>query len=146
MSRGINKVILIGHLGRDPELTYTPSGMAVARFSLATSEGRRKNENEWEEVTHWHRIVLYGKNAETAGQYLAKGKQVYIEGSIRYGSYEKDGVKHYTTDIIGNRMQLLGRKEDGGREGEEPYYEPTSRTAASPAPPPEPEVEDDIPF
>ncbi|MBM3329526.1 MAG: single-stranded DNA-binding protein, partial [Calditrichaeota bacterium] len=102
MSRGVNKVILIGNLGRDPEISYLPSGMAVAKFSLATSDSRRKGDNEWEEITEWHRITLFGKQAETAGQYLSKGSQAYIEGRIRYGSYERDGIKHNTVDIIGN--------------------------------------------
>ncbi len=147
MSRGVNKVILIGNLGRDPELTYTPSGLAVARFSLATSESRRKGENDWEEVTEWHRVVLFGKQAETASQYLSKGKQVYIEGSIHYGSYEKDGVKHYTTEIYGNKLQLLGKREEGGRDIEEPYYEPPNKmTTGVPPAIPESDEESDLPF
>ena len=82
MARGVNKVILIGNLGRDPELSYTPSGLAVARFTLATTEGR-KVEGEWTDETQWHRVVIFGKTAETAGQYLSKGSQVYIEDFIR---------------------------------------------------------------
>lgn len=116
MARGVNKVILIGNLGRDPELTYTPSGLAIAKFSLATTEGRKNQEGVWTDHTEWHRIVIFGKTAETAGQYLTKGSQVFIEGRIAYGSYEREGVKVNTTDIIVSTMQMLGGKGGGGGE------------------------------
>ncbi len=147
MPRGINKVILIGNLGRDPELTYTQNGTAVATISLATTEGRKNSDGNWEDQTEWHRVKLFGKTAETASQYLTKGSQVYIEGKISYGSYESEGVKKYTTDIIGFRMQLLGRRDDSQGQG---YQQPSqsSPPADRGAPPGQDngEYEDDLPF
>lgn len=110
---GINKVILVGNLGRDPEVSYTPSGVAVAKFSIATSEKwTDKETGEKKDKTEWHRITAFGKLGEICGEYLSKGKQVYIEGKLQYGSYEKDGVTRYTTDIIANQMQMLGSRSD----------------------------------
>ena len=106
---GLNKVILVGNLGADPEMRYTASGTAVCKFSLATSRKFTGKDGQKQEKTEWHRIVAWAKLAEICGQYLAKGKQVMIEGRIEYGSYEKDGVKHYTTDIVAENMQMLGR-------------------------------------
>ena len=105
---GLNKVILVGNLGADPEMRYTASGTAVAKFSLATSRKFTGKDGQRQEKTEWHRIVAWRKLAEICGQYLSKGKQVIIEGRIEYGSYEKDGVKHYTTDIVAENMQMLG--------------------------------------
>lgn len=113
MARGVNKVILVGNLGKDPETTYTPNGLAIAKFSLATSEKRKNQSGDLVEKTEWHRITCFGKTAEIASQYLQKGRQVYIEGKISYGSYEKDGVKMYTTDIIVKELQFLGSRGDG---------------------------------
>lgn len=110
---GINKVILVGNLGRDPEVSYTPSGTAVAKFSIATSENwKDKETGEKKEKTEWHRITAFGRLGEICGEYLSKGKQIYIEGKLQYGSYEKDGVTRYTTDIIASQMQMLGSKGD----------------------------------
>ena len=146
MARGVNKVILIGNLGRDPELSYTPSGLAVARFSLATTVGRKNAEGEWTEETQWHRVVIFGKTAEAAGQYLSKGSQVYIEGRISYGSYEKEGVKHYTTDIICFRMQMLGSRGEGAGPSQ-PAPNDSGQPPEPPAPDaPEEDIEDDLPF
>ena len=114
---GLNKVILIGNLGSDPEMRYTASGTAVCKFSLATSRKFTGKDGQKQEKTEWHRIVAWTKLAEICGQYLSKGKQVMIEGRIEYGSYEKDGVKHYTTDIVADNMVMLG--SPGGR-GQEP--------------------------
>jgi len=109
---GVNKAILIGNLGRDPEIRYTQSGMAVANFSIATSESWNDRESgQKQERTEWHRIVVFGKQGENCGKYLSKGSKVYIEGRISYGSYEREGVKHYTTDIIGFKMILLSGSE-----------------------------------
>src|SRR5687768_9111078 len=108
MARGINKVILVGNLGNDPETKYTQGGMAITTLSLATTSVRKDKDGNQQEKTEWHRVKLFGKTAEVAGEYLRKGRQVYIEGRIEYGSYEKDGVKHYTTDIIADDMQMLG--------------------------------------
>jgi len=154
---GVNKVILIGHLGRDPELTYTPSGLAVARFSLATSERRKTAEGEWADHTEWHRIVVFGKTAENAGQYLTKGRQIYVEGRLQTRNWEKEGVQHYTTEVIGNNIQFLGKRDDYAppRPAGESQYQPQSPAPASapqpdPTPPPgEPgdaEMDEDLPF
>jgi single-strand DNA-binding protein len=120
MARGVNKVILLGNLGNDPDVKYTQGGMAIATLSVATTYSRKDKDGQFQEKTEWHRVKLFGKTAEVAGEYLKKGRQVYIEGRIEYGSYEKDGVKHYTTDIIGEDMQMLGGgdgQRGGGGEG-----------------------------
>jgi len=114
---GINKVILIGNLGADPEVRYTPSGMAVANFRLATSENFTK-DGQRETRTEWHRIVTFGKLAEICGEYLSKGRQVYVEGRIQTRSWEdRDGNKRYTTEIVCNQMQMLGGRGEGGGGG-----------------------------
>lgn len=110
---GLNKVLLIGNLGRDPEVTYTPAGLAVAKFSIATSETwNDKDSGEKIVKTEWHRIVAFGKLAEICGEYLVKGKQVYIGGRLQTNSWEKDGITRYSTDIIASEMQMLGAKGD----------------------------------
>jgi single-strand DNA-binding protein len=101
----MNRVVLIGRLGKDPELRYTSSGTAIAKFSLATDRRKRNGE---EQPPDWHRITAWGRLGEICSQYLIKGERVMIEGRIEYGSYEKDGVKHYTTDIIAEEMEMLG--------------------------------------
>lgn len=108
---GINKAILVGNLGKDPEIRYSPNGLAVATFSLATTE-RYKDEDR----TEWHKIVAFGRLAEICGEYLAKGKQVYIEGRIQTRDWEdRDGNKRYTTEIVANTMQMLGSAGGGGQ-------------------------------
>ena len=124
----MNKVMLIGHLGGDPEIRYLPSGTAMAKFSLATKRRKRNGE---EQPPDWHRITVWSRLAEICAQYLTKGKQVMIEGRIEYGTYDKDGVKHYTTDIIAENMEMLGRqgesesrepsRPDGVNEGDIPF-------------------------
>jgi len=111
----LNKVMLIGNLGRDPEVRYTASGQAVASFNLATTEKFKNKNGEWEERTEWHRITLWARLAEIAGEYLSKGKTVYIEGRLQTREYEKDGIKRYTTEIVGEKMQMLSPK--GERRG-----------------------------
>jgi len=112
---GINKAIVVGRLGRDPEIRYSQQGTAVVNFSVATSEEwHDKASGEKKERTQWHRIVVFGKLAENCGKFLAKGRQVYIEGRIQTSDYEKDGQKHYATDIVANTVQFLGGKQDGG--------------------------------
>jgi single-strand DNA-binding protein len=101
----MNRVVLIGRLGQDPELRYTPAGMAFVKFTLATDRPKR---NEEEQPPDWHRITVWNKLAELCAQYLTKGKQVMIQGRIEYRSYEKDGVKHYTTEIVAEDMEILG--------------------------------------
>ncbi len=113
----LNKVMLIGNLGKDPEIRYAASGTAVAKFSIATSErSKDKVSGDWVEKTEWHNIVLFNKQAELAGEYLSKGKTVYIEGKLQTQKYEKDGVTRYSTEIIGDKMEFLSPKgSDGGR-------------------------------
>ena len=111
----VNKVILVGNLGADPEVRYAPSGTAVANFSLATTDQWTNKEGGKEEKTEWHRIVAFGRLGEICGEYLHKGKQVYVEGRLQTRSWEdKEGVKRYTTEIVANTMQMLGPK---GKDG-----------------------------
>lgn len=140
---GINKVILIGNLGRDPEVRYTPDGTAVANFTIATSERwKDKNTGEMQERTEWHRIVAWRKLGEICGEYLSKGKQVYIEGRLQTRSWEKDGVTKYTTEIIASDMKMLGTKADA-----DTYRPPEpSQTPESSGPPLPDKQNDDIPF
>lgn len=107
---GVNKVILLGNLGRDPEVSYTPGGMAVCKFSIATS---RKVKGE--DVTSWHRCTAFDKRGETIGRYVSKGQQLYVEGELQYGQYEKDGITRYTTDVIVNQFSFVGSKQDNGQ-------------------------------
>lgn len=146
---GINKVILVGNLGKDPEIRYTPSGMAVANFTLATSENYKNKEGQKETKTEWHRIVAFGKLAEICGEYLAKGRQVYIEGRLQTRQWEdKNGNKRSTTEIVTNTMQMLGTpRGDAGRP--EKAEAPEKETPAAPstvAEEPPPSEMDDIPF
>jgi single-strand DNA-binding protein len=114
-SRGINKVILIGNLGKDPEIRYTPSGDAIANLTVATSESwKDKQTGEQKELTEWHRVSAFGKLAQIMGEYLKKGSKVYIEGSLRTRSYEKEGQKHYSTEIRADQMQMLDGRAGGG--------------------------------
>lgn len=110
----LNKVMLIGNLGRDPEVSYTPSGMAVARLNIATTDvWTDKATGEKKEKTEWHRVVVFNKQAENCGRYLTKGRPVYVEGKLQTTSYEKDGVTRYNTDIIASAIQFLGSRNDG---------------------------------
>lgn len=123
-SRGVNKVILIGNLGQDPEVRYIPNGSAVANITLATSESwRDKQTGETKEKTEWHRIVLFGKLAEIAGEYLHKGSQVYIEGSLQTRKWQdQSGQDRYTTEVvvnIGGTMQMLGGRQGGSRQSQQ---------------------------
>jgi single-strand DNA-binding protein len=118
---GLNKVLLIGNLGADPEIRYTPSGTAVATFRVATSEVRTNKEGQKETKTEWHRVVAFGKLAEICGEYLAKGRQVFVEGKIQTRSWDdRDGNKKYTTEILANSMQMLGGPRDKGPDAGEP--------------------------
>ena len=115
----LNKVMIIGNLGKDPEIRATTTGQSVATFSLATSEKFKNKNGEKEERTEWHNVVLWGKLAEIAGQYLSKGKTVFIEGRIQTRKWQgKDGNDRYTTEIIGETMQMLGGKGDKAKDGE----------------------------
>ena len=111
----VNKVILLGNLGRDPETRYTTGGDAVCNLNIATSEQWKDKSGEKQEKTEWHRVVLFGRQAEIAGEYLKKGRSVYIEGRLQTRKYtDKDGVEKYSTEIVGDRMQLIGGAREGG--------------------------------
>ena len=154
----VNKVIIVGNLGRDPEMRYMPSGDAMATIAVATTDAwKDKNTGEKKEQTEWHRITFFGKLAEIAGQYLKKGSQVYIEGSLRTRKYtDKDGVEKYATDIRADTMQMLGGRQGGSAPMDEGYSAPAPRQQA-PAPASAPrqaakpapnfsDMDDDIPF
>ncbi|MGA1316373.1 MAG: single-stranded DNA-binding protein [Rubrivivax sp.] len=162
----VNKVILVGNCGRDPEVRYAPSGAAICNISIATSSRRKdKASGESIEETQWHRVTFYDRLAEIAGEYLKKGRPVYVEGRLKYGKYtDKDGVERNTVDIVATEMQLLGGREGGGGGG---YGDdaggggapmrsapPARASAQAPAPRPAPaktatgfdDMDDDIPF
>ena len=146
MARGINKVILIGNLGRDPETRYSQGGNPVTNFSVATSESwRDKQSGEQQERTEWHNVVCFSRLAEIAGEYLHKGSKVYIEGSLRTSSWEKEGQKRYRTEVMARELQMLDSK--GG--GEPPSgFESSPPPQASNAPTisDDDDFDDDIPF
>jgi single-strand DNA-binding protein len=134
MARGVNKVILVGNLGNDPETKYTQGGMAVTKASLATTSVRKDKEGNTQERTEWHRVTFFGKLGEIAGEYLRKGSQVYVEGSIRYDKYTgQDGVERYSTDIIADEMHMLGGRSEGGGGGstERPARAPRENAGTS---------------
>lgn len=151
----VNKVILVGNLGADPETRYMPNGDAVVNIRLATTESwKDKNTGEKRELTEWHRVVFYRKLAEIAGQYLKKGSQVYVEGRIRTRKWQgQDGQDRYTTEIEANEMQMLGRREGMGssgdaapRDGGRPAARPAAQQGNAPFNGGFGDVEDDIPF
>src|SRR5580704_2621313 len=115
MAKSVNKVILIGNLGKDPEVKYTPSGMAVARFTIATNERFKDKEGNWQDKTEWHNLVAFQRTAEIAAEYLKKGRTVYIEGRLQTSSWDdkESGQKKYRTEIIVNDLVLLGGRETG---------------------------------
>ncbi|CAB1370767.1 single-stranded DNA-binding protein [Denitratisoma oestradiolicum] len=153
----VNKVILVGNLGKDPEVRYAPSGDAITNITVATTDNwKDKATGEKREATEWHRVVFFGKLAEIAGQYLKKGSQVYVEGSLRTRKWQdKDGQDRYTTEIRADAMQMLGRREGmGGGDQESRSSAPRSSAPSRPAPAPASaptggglgDFEDDIPF
>ena len=146
----LNKVMLIGNLGKDPEVRFTASGKAVASFSLATSDRVKNAAGEWEERTEWHNVVLWGRLAEIAGEYLAKGKTAYIEGRLQTRKWQdRDGRDRYSTEVVGERMQMLsGRGEGGGGPRREGGSRPAAGGDESPPSYEEPvfNADDDIPF
>ena len=155
MARGINKVILVGNLGADPEVKYMPSGSAVANVSLATTDSwKDKNTGQQQDRTEWHRVVFFNRLAEIVGEYLRKGSQVYVEGRLQTRKWQdKQGVDRYTTEIVANEMQMLGGRgggEGGGRSGgfgPGDYSQPQQAQSGGAANrPPEPDFDDDVPF
>jgi len=151
-SRGVNKVILVGNLGNDPEVRYMPNGNAVANVSLATSETwKDKNTGDQQEKTEWHRVVFFNRLAEIVEQYVKKGTKLYIEGRLQTRSWEQDGVKRYTTEIVANEMQMLdsrgGASQDfGGQQASAPAPQANQQEAAPAAPQNFDNFDDDIPF
>ena len=152
MARGINKVILIGNLGRDPETRYSQGGNPVTNFSIATSENwRDRQSGEQQERTEWHNVVCFGRLAEIAGEYLKKGSKVFIEGSLRTSSWEQDGQKRYRTEIMARDMQMLDSR--GAGQGTSDFGQsatPSAPAASQAEPQPAPanfdNFDDDIPF
>ncbi|MDX5151100.1 MAG: single-stranded DNA-binding protein [Acidiferrobacterales bacterium] len=150
MARGVNKVILVGHLGKDPDVRYAPSGQAIANITLATSEQwKDKNTGEKQERTEWHRVVFFSRLAEIAGEYLKKGSQVYIEGRLQTRKWQdKDGNDRWTTEIVANDMQMLGSRGAGGGDSfnqDASYGQPEPAAAGSGGGAPD-DFDDDIPF
>jgi single-strand DNA-binding protein len=166
MARGINKVILVGNLGGDPEVRYTASGSAVTNINMATSESwRDKQSGEMQERTEWHRVVMFGKLAEIAGEYLKKGRQVYVEGKLQTRKWQgQDGQDRYTTEVVANEMQMLGGGGQGGGQGgggygggqgggygggqqrQAPQQQQPQQTQYDPSNAPPPDFDDDVPF
>ena len=147
MARGINKVILVGNLGNDPDTKYTQAGMAITRISLATTSVRKDRDGNSQERTEWHRVVFFGKLGEIAGEYLRKGSQVYVEGELRYDKYTgQDGVEKYTTDIVANEMQMLGGRGEGAERPQRQAARQDAPARQAPKSPRDDLPEDDIPF
>lgn len=156
--RGVNKAILIGRAGADPDTRYMPNGNAVCSISLATSDSWKDKDGQQQTRTEWHRVVFFGKLAEIAGQYLKKGSKVYIEGRLQTREWEKDGIKRYTTEVvvdIGGQMQMLDSREDSGSQNSgrdtQSQQQATQRQAPKAQVPPEQDAgfgnfDDDIPF
>ena len=155
MAGGVNRVILIGNLGKDPEVRFTPSGQPVANFTIATNESWTDKQGQKQERTEWHRIVVWGKMAELCGQYLSKGRQCFIEGKLQTREWtDKEGKKNYTTEVVAQNVQFLGGRGEGagagapkGRNGSDEYGAPPpgmmeAANGMANSPPPE----DDIPF
>lgn len=163
----VNKVIIVGNLGRDPEIRYMPSGDSIANIAVATSyKSKDRNTGEQKELTEWHRISFFGRLAEIVGQYLKKGSSVYVEGRLQTRKYtDKDGIERYATDIVAENMQMLGGRQGGAepdmgggdsgyeappsRPAQRPATAPAATPAARPQPKPAPnfsDLDDDIPF
>ena len=159
MARGINKAILVGNLGNDPETKYTQGGLAITKISLATTSVRKDRDGNNQEQTQWHRVTFFGKLGEIAAEYLRKGSQVYVEGEVRYDKFTgQDGVAALFTEIVANEMQMLGGRGEGGggydrgggggyeRGGGRPQRQEQQRREPAQRPPAEEFPDDDIPF
>lgn len=143
----VNKVILIGNVGRDPELRHLPDGRAVTSFSIATTERWKDKGGQQQEKTEWHNIVTFDRLAEICGEYLSKGKQVYIEGRLQTRSWEKDGQKQYRTEIVAREMKMLGKRDDAPAKGAGGRARGDDALGGEMPPDADPEYsDDDIPF
>jgi len=136
MAKGVNKVILLGRLGGDPE-SRQAGATTVANFTIATSDKYKDKQDQWQEKTEWHRVVAWGKLADICAQYLRKGSQVYVEGKLQTRSWEKEGVKQYTTEVVISEMQMLDGKPNGGQEDRQ-YAPPVAQGSQC--------EKDDLPF
>ena len=152
MARGINKAIIVGNLGRDPEVRYTANGNAIANITVATTESwKDKQSGERQEKTEWHRVVFFGRLAEIAGEYLKKGGQVYIEGRLQTRKWEdKSGQERYTTEIVASEMQMLGSRGGGAGGAQDDDYSSEARSTTGSSggstSSGDPDLDDDIPF
>jgi len=152
MARGVNKVILVGNLGADPEVRYSTGGMAIVKFNVATTERVSAGEGKWEDRTEWHRVVAFGKQAENCGQYLSKGSSVYLEGRLQTRQWEdQQGNKRYTTEIVARDIQFLGSpgaqpQRTGDMSASSESQRPINNTWNEELPPRPNVPEDDIPF
>lgn len=147
----VNKVILVGNLGRDPEVRYTPDGAAIANISIATTSKYKNKSGEMVEETEWHRVTFFGRLAEIAGEYLKKGRSVYVEGRLKTSKYtDKDDVEKYATNIVANEMQMLGSREGTSSARDDERHRGSSATASKPASNIVPYIggldDDDIPY
>ena len=155
MARSVNKVTLIGNLGNDPEMKALPSGSQVANLSIATTDSwRDKSSGEMQERTEWHRVVCFDRLAEICGQYLKKGSRIYMEGSLRTRSWEQEGQKRYSTEIVGREMMMLDGRGDSDMSSQNPSPRPQNTAVSQPQPQPppvsqpmpDPNIDDEIPF
>lgn len=151
MARGVNKVILVGNLGRDPEVRYSPNGAAIANVTIATSEGwKDKQTGEMQERTEWHRIVFFSRLAEIAGEYLRKGSQIYVEGRLQTRKWQdKEGQDRYTTEVVANELQMLGGRSGGSNQAPDSSSQFDQSKPSAPSKPAAKEFDDfddDIPF
>lgn len=148
MARGVNKAIILGSLGQDPDIRYTAGGAAVANISIATNEQwKDKESGEMQERTEWHRVVFFGRLAEIVGEYLRKGSQVYVEGRIQTRKWQdKEGKDRYTTEIVANEMQMLGSKSGGTTASFDQSQQPQQSAPATSAGSSNDDFDDDIPF
>ncbi len=155
MARSVNKVTLIGNLGNDPEMKALPSGSQVANLSIATTDSwRDKSSGEMQERTEWHRVVCFDRLAEICGQYLKKGSRIYMEGSLRTRSWEQEGQKRYSTEIVGREMMMLDGRGDSDMSSQNSSPRPQNTAVAQPQPQPppvsqpmpDPNIDDEIPF
>ncbi len=146
MAGTVNRVILVGRLGKDPEIKYTPSGTPMASFSLATDENRKDSDGNRQTVTEWHNIILWGKQAEIAGEFLKKGRLIYIEGRLQTRSWEdsQSGTQRYRTEVVGERFVMLGGRGDGGESADHDRSSAPMPTRSSPET--RSEDDEDLPF
>lgn len=137
MAKGLNRVMLIGNLGQDPDVRYSANGNAIANVSIATAEGKKDQNGDWQDHTEWHKLIFFGKTAEVAKDYLRKGSKIYIEGRLQTRSWEKDGIKRYTTEIVVSQLLMLdGRNDSQGGQ-------PQNTGSRAPSTPPPSNTSDD---